>query len=137
MKSYFQPQLKWQYQSISAYAAIGRLCNAQSSSYHYPIKSLFKWYDKFLNGGNLFTTPFNWIFGKIRFLKNCRHEFHFCQRKINYATFASAFFCWYEIIWVRKTVLKELICFKFLIYKIQIYLSLKVKEAANFKHIRE
>ena len=52
----------------------------------------------------LFTTPFNWIFGKIKFFENCRHEFHFCWREIHYTTFALAFFCWHEIIWVRKTV---------------------------------
>ena len=34
-----------------------------------PIKNLLVWSDKFLNGGNLFTTPFNWIFKKSNFLK--------------------------------------------------------------------
>ena len=53
---------------------------------------------------NLFTTPFNWIFGKIQFLENCRRDFHFCQCETDNATFASAFFCRREIIWVRKTV---------------------------------
>ena len=50
------------------------------------------WLVKFLNGGNLFTKPLNWIFEKIQFLENCRREFHFCQREIDYATFASALF---------------------------------------------
>ena len=57
----------------------------------------------FLNGGNLFTKPLNWIFGKIQFFENCWHKFHFCQHEINYTTFTSAFFCWREIILVRKT----------------------------------
>ena len=56
----------------------------------------------FLNEGNLFTTPFYWIFGKLQFLKNCWHEFHFCQCEIDYTTFTSAFFCQRNIIWVRK-----------------------------------
>ena len=51
---------------------------------------------KFLNGSNLFTTPFNWIFGKIQFFENWRRE-------IDYLTFASAFFCRRDITWVRKT----------------------------------
>ena len=49
--------------------------------------------NKFLNGGNLFTTPFNWIFGKIQFFEKCRREFHFCRREIDYTTFALPFFC--------------------------------------------
>ena len=64
------------------------------------------WPDKFLIGGNLFTTPFNWIFGKIQFFENCRHEFHFCRREIDNATFTSAFFCRREIIGVKKTGFK-------------------------------
>ena len=56
-----------------------------------------------MNGDNLFTTPFNWIFGKIQFFENCQREFHFCWREIDNTTFASAFFCQREIIWVRKT----------------------------------
>ena len=58
---------------------------------------------KFLNGGNLFTKPSNWIFGKIQFFEKCRREFHFCRREIDYTTFASAFFCRREMILVRKT----------------------------------
>ena len=58
---------------------------------------------RFLNGGNMFTTPFIWIFGKIQFFWNCWHEFHFCQCEIDCATFASAYFCWHKITWVRKT----------------------------------
>ena len=57
----------------------------------------------FLNGGNLFTKALNWIFGKIQFFENCWHKFHFCQHEIDYTTFTSAFFCWREIILVRKT----------------------------------
>ena len=38
-----------------------------------------------------------------QFFENCRREFHFCRREIDNATFASAFFCRREIIWVRKT----------------------------------
>ena len=49
-----------------------------------PIKNLFVWSDKFLNGGNLFTAPFNWIFKKIQFFENCRREFHLCRREIHY-----------------------------------------------------
>ena len=56
-----------------------------------------------MNGGNLFTTPFNWTFAKIQFFENCRREFHFYKREIHYSTFASAFFCRREIIWVKKT----------------------------------
>ena len=43
---------------------------------------------------------------KYIFLKteNCWREFHFCWHEIDNATFASSFFCWCEIIWVRKTV---------------------------------
>ena len=40
---------------------------------------------------------------KYNFLKNCRREFHFCRRKIDNTTFASALFCRREIIWVRMT----------------------------------
>ena len=61
------------------------------------------WLEKFLNRRNLFTRPFSWIFRKIQFFENCRHEFHFCRREIDYTTFVSAFFCRHEIIWVRKT----------------------------------
>ena len=84
-------------------STVDRLCYAYSSCYHYSIKNLFVWSNKFLNGGNLFKTPFNWIFGKIYFLKNCWCEFYFCRREIDYATLASAFFCRREIIWVRKS----------------------------------
>ena len=69
----------------------------------YPLKNLFVWSDKFLKGGNLFATPFNWKFGKIQFFEYCQREFNFCRHKIHYTTFASAFFCQCEIIWVRKT----------------------------------
>ena len=43
-------------------------------------------------GCNLFTTPFNRIFGKIHFFENCQHKFYFCQCEIDNTTFASAFF---------------------------------------------
>ena len=32
------------------------------------------------------------MFGKIQIFENCRGEFHFCRRAIDYRTFASAFF---------------------------------------------
>ena len=35
--------------------------------------------------------------------ENRRREFHFCRHEIDYTTFASAFFCRREMIWVRKT----------------------------------
>ena len=54
-----------------------------------PIKNLFVWSYIFLY---LFTTYFNWIFGKIFFFENCQREFHFCWHEIDYTTFASAFF---------------------------------------------
>ena len=40
---------------------------------------------------------------KSNFFENCRREFHFYKREIYYSTFASAFFCRREIIWVKKT----------------------------------
>ena len=43
-------------------------------------------------GCNLFTTPFNRIFGKMHFFENCQHKFYFCQCEIDNTTFASAFF---------------------------------------------
>ena len=71
-----------------------------------PIKKLFVWSDKFLNGGNLFTTPFNWIFRKIQFVENCQCKFHFCRHEIDYKAFALAYFCRQETIWVRMTGIK-------------------------------
>ena len=65
-----------------------------------PLKTI--WMVKFWNRGNLFTTPFNWMFGKIQFFENHWCEFHFCRYEIDYTTFATAF-CWYEMVWVRKT----------------------------------
>ena len=46
------------------------------------------------------------MFGKIQLFENCQHEFHFCRREINNATFASTLFCRHEITWVGKTVYK-------------------------------
>ena len=40
------------------------------------------------------------MFGKIQFFENHRCEFHFCRCKIDYTTFASAFFAdmkWFEL----------------------------------------
>ena len=51
---------------------------------------------------NVFTTPFNWLFGKIQFFENYWCEFHFCRREIDCTAFASALFCWYEVTWVWK-----------------------------------
>ena len=53
----------------------------------------------------MFTTSFNWIFGKIQFCEYCRCKFHFCRREIDCTAFESAFFCRHEITWVRKTEL--------------------------------
>ena len=39
-----------------------------------------------------------------QFFENFQHEFHFCQREINYKAFVLAFFWRREIIRVRKTV---------------------------------
>ena len=48
------------------------------------------------------------MFGKIQFFENHWHEFHFCRRKIDDTTFASAFVCRREMIWARKTAGKAL-----------------------------
>ena len=92
---------------LRALKSINFLCNAESSWYHYPIKDLSVWSEKILIGGNLFTTSFRWIIGKIQFFENCRHEFHLFRR--DYTTtiiplLHQHFFCRREIIWVRKTV---------------------------------
>ena len=59
MKSYFQPQLKLQFISDKSVnkcvrSTIDRLCDAQ-----YFLLSIFEPINKFLNVGNLSTTPFN------------------------------------------------------------------------------
>ena len=54
---------------------------------------------------------FKWTFGKIHFFENCRREFHFCRREIDYLTFASTFFCQREIIRFRKTEFTSQIIF--------------------------
>ena len=57
-----------------------------------------------LDGGNLFTTSFNLVVGKIQFFQNCWCELDFCRREIDYTTFALTFFCRLEIIWIRETI---------------------------------
>ena len=65
---------------------------------------LLKYFRTYLqvNEGNVFTTPFIWIFGKIQFFENCRRKFYFCRREIDCITFRSAFFCRHKIYWVLK-----------------------------------
>ena len=68
----------------------------------YPIKKLFVWTYLLLNGGNLFTTPFIWIFGNIWFFKNCWRKFYFCKCKVFIIQFLHQhLFCRREIICFR------------------------------------
>ena len=59
-QSYFQSKLKLQYQSISVedMLLIGYIMHNLPVIIN-PIKYLFVWSYKVLNGGNLYTTPFN------------------------------------------------------------------------------
>ena len=53
-----------------------------------------------MNGCNLFTTPFNRIFGKIQVFENYQHKFHFCWHEIDNTTSMSNILSWKDWIYI-------------------------------------
>ena len=69
-----------------------------------PLTTFFVWSDKILNGVNLFTTTFNWIFGKIQFFKKLPMQILVLPTWYQSYNFWVIIFCQCELIWARKTV---------------------------------